>query len=192
MAEVPVIVRKPRGPAKPIVIAANGAVHRYRVLAGAAVEKVSDGKGNFLGYERKDPNTGEMLQEFTEKCYYRGEIIETDTDLMRADINPKGAPKFERLDVEAEGSHIFDPTKESIEEFAARIKGIQGQKVNITDEMRNPQNTAGLLNTLNGMDAEQLIKMAAEEEIDLGNLVEKGKKPDRERILAAVKRHMKL
>jgi hypothetical protein len=111
-----------------------------------------------------------------DRMYERGEIIDSPTDLTFMNV-PGYRPKFElqtaRGDVLPRGSHAFDPTKESIEQFAERMKSLTiGPGMPATQQPST---------NLNDMTAEQLRQHAEEEEIPVGSAKTK------EQLLAAVK-----
>lgn len=64
------------------------------------------------------------------RTYERGEIIESPTDLTFHNV-PGYRPKFEPVAIQGAvlrpGSHAFDPSKETIEEFAERMRGLMVQ-----------------------------------------------------------------
>lgn len=112
-----------------------------------------------------------------DKTYERGEIIESPTDLTFMNV-PGYRPKFEivpeRGVVLPQGAHAFDPSKESIEQFAERMRTLTINPGAPAIEPQQPVN-------LSDMNVEQLRRHAEEEEINIGKATTK------EQLLAAIK-----
>ena len=136
----------------------------FKLQQNGEMAKVGDG----MTYVGKHPNI-----PYTMEAGYKGDIIETDLNLS-AMFDQKGAiPKFQDItrgdvgDVDTEESLLRE-----IEERKAKLATMKGGK------------PAFGTDTLDGMTVDELKKMAAEEEIDLG------KAKTQPEILAIVKKAM--
>lgn len=116
-----------------------------------------------------------------DRTYERGDIIESPTDLTFMNV-PGYKPKFEKVIDEnspalPSGAAIFDPAKETIQQFAERMGGGSFTAGVPTQ----PSSSSPTTVELDGMNADQLRKYAEAEEIDI-----KGAKT-KEQLLAVVK-----
>lgn len=119
--------------------------------------------------------------------YKPGAVIESDIDHCRKFNVPGMPPKFERVDDTNEHRSELDPLKgETKEQYMARIMAAAKQ----VQASLNAEATSD--KTLESMSLEDLVKMAAEEEIDLDKEVAKfkGSTKRREDVLRAVKHVM--
>lgn len=121
-------------------------------------EMVSKKDGQY--YVAKNPKVA-----YTQVPGYTGDIIETDVDLHHMFDQPGAQPKFQDITL---GDGTMPQTAESIDEQIARL---QRQKEELANK-NGSQSTHGDL-TLQSMTVEELRKMAAEEEIDLGKASKK-------------------
>mgnify|MGYP001599409671 CR=1 FL=1 len=115
-----------------------------------------------------------------DKMYERGDIITSPNDLTFLNV-PGYRPKFEfvpeRGEILPSGAYAFDPAKETIEQFAQRMKALTigpGDGA-IQQQPQRPQAN------LDGMNVDQLRRYAEEEEINVGAAKTK------EQLLAAIK-----
>jgi hypothetical protein len=114
-----------------------------------------------------------------DKMYERGDIIMSPGDLTFLNV-PGYRPKFEFVPERGEllpsGAHAFDPSKETIERFAERMKALTISPGDAAIQPPPPPQAG-----LNDMNVEQLRRYAEEEEINVGNA------KTREQLLAAIK-----
>lgn len=141
-------------------IANRPATRRYRLTEGFAIHP--------------DP-----ANPAVDKIYEPQSIIESPTDLTFMNV-PGFRPKYELLPesgaILPQGSFAFDPSKETIEQFAERMKAL-------TIQPGAPAATPVPSTTVNleSMTEEQLRSHAEEEEIPLGNAKSK------QQLLAVIK-----
>lgn len=141
---------------------------QFRVLQGQFSRYEKDGK-HHVGLIHNDK--GHELPGIVCKVYNRGEVIDTPLDLIRMfDQPPHGpmGPKFQRLDEESTTHHgLFQHAGESLPDFIKRCQDAQAQKELEAEQERASINTA--TDTFESMTVDELRKVAAEEEVDLGN-----------------------
>lgn len=89
----------------------EGRVNRYRVLAGVHIEPV---RGEVC----------DMVDGKGFRVYRAGDVFETDCDY------DKWSTKFRNINQEgvAANAHLFDPTKESLEQFIVRMRQVYGNE----------------------------------------------------------------
>lgn len=155
------VAERPQATSKP--------ARRYRLVQGFHIgPDPVDPKLNKT-YDASDPNAN---------------VIESPTDLTFMNV-PGFKPKFELVaehgEVVPNGAFVFDPSKESVEQFAERMKATM--TVNPGTPAAPPVQPVRPVATVNldGMNVEQLRRYAEEEEINVGKATAK------EQLLAVVK-----
>ena len=103
-----------------------------------------------------------------DRVYERGQIIESPTDLTFMNV-PGFKPKYEPVvngntGIPA-GASVFDPSKETIEAFAERMRA--SLSIGIGSSVAPPSSPAPTTTELDAMNADQLRKYAEAEEIDV-------------------------
>lgn len=139
-------------------------VRRYRLI-----------QGFHIGPDPIDPSQN--------KTYDAGNpelnIVESPTDLTFMNV-PGFKPKFELVaehgEVVPSGAYVFDPSKETVEQFAERMKAA----MTVNPGMPVPSPVQPTTN-LESMSVEQLRRYAEEEEINVG------KASTKEQLLTAIK-----
>lgn len=128
----------------------------YRTTEHGEVISNNDG----LRYVAKNPHIPS-----TQVPGYIGDIIETDLDLKALFDRPGNIPKFEDI---THGAAMAAMTPESIDQQVAELLRKKAEMVNA----QGSEKTHGD-RTLESMTVEELKKLAAEEEIDLGKATKK-------------------
>lgn len=116
-----------------------------------------------------------------DRTYARGDIVESPTDLTFLNV-PGFKPKFEKVHedgVTEPGTFAFDPNKETIEQFAERMRS--QMSIGPGQGTSSTASASATVTDLDGMNADQLRKHAEAEEIDV-----KGAKT-KEQLLAVIK-----
>jgi hypothetical protein len=133
---------------------------RYRLLRGSHIE------AHFRLSNPKDPASAVIDES---KVYQRGDIIETEDDLLKYNGGPMDPKKFELVLDELTDLKSMLSAREKLEQ---RIKVAQaaeeGFRTSQTDAAKYPAN-----DTLESMSVAELRKYAEEEEIDLGAATKK-------------------
>lgn len=132
-------------------------------------------QGFHIGPDPLDPTQ----QKIYDAMDPNANVIESPTDLTFMNT-PGFKPKFEliaeRGDVVPSGAFVFDPSKETVEQFAERMKGMT-----VNPGAPAPTPIPSTAANLDSMNAEQLKRYAEEEEINVGKATTK------EQLLAAIK-----
>lgn len=95
-------------------------MEKWQVLEGKHVDRVTK-DGDFVLQEERDEAGNQLKRSYEMRMYKEGDILETDKDMNL--YNRVGSIRFQKIQVD-ENSHVWNSAKESIEEFAARMRAV--------------------------------------------------------------------